>query len=138
MGSDKLINLFWSAAFFGWTVLLLIASVIPTTGLEPEGGSKSDFRWDYPLHFIVFLILPLLFIYWRNSTGAGNRKRELTWFLLAGTIYAGFTEVIQLFIEGRSFNPVDLLYNILGVITGTILAYLIFLRPKEKQLTNQF
>ncbi len=138
MGSEKLIKLFWSAAFFGWTVLLLIASVIPTTGLEPEGGSKSDFRWDYPLHFIVFLILPLLFIYWRNISGAGNRMRELTWFLLTGTIYAGLTEAIQLFIDGRSFNPVDLLYNITGVIAGTILAYLFIVRPKEKQLTNQF
>jgi VanZ family protein len=138
MGSEKLAKLFWSAAFFGWTTMLLITSVVPTTGLEPEGGSKSNFRWDYPLHFIVFLILPLLFVYWRNSTRNVNRKSELGWFLLIGTIYAGFTEAIQLFIESRSFNPVDLLYNITGVIAGTIFAYLFIVRPKKRQSTNQF
>jgi len=132
MASEKIARLFWTAAFFGWAALLLITSLVPTTGLEPKSGGESTFRWDYPFHFIVFLILALLFAWWWKSNKAGNSRGAISWFLAGGTVYAMLTEGIQLFVEGRSFNPVDLFYNVLGVLIGTILAFIFIIRPKQK------
>lgn len=119
--------------FIGWAIAIFIGSVIPTTGFEPASSRESNFRWDYPLHFLVFLILALLFGYWRGAKVIRNIKKEVTWFLIAGSGYAVLTESIQLFIESRSFNPLDLIYNVLGVLSGTLLAWLFITRPALKK-----
>ena len=133
MGFKMITKYLWATIFFCWAIAILIGSVMPTTGFEPASSRESNFRWDYPLHFLVFLILALLFGYWRGAKVIRNVKKDVTWFLIAGSGYAVLTESIQLFIESRSFNPLDLIYNVLGVLSGTLLAWLFIMRPALKK-----
>ena len=133
MDFNRIKKYFWATAFFGWAIAIFMGSVMPTSGIEPKIGSEDGIRWDYPMHFIVFFILALLFGYWRIGLFADNRRREITWFLIAGAVYAVLTESIQLFIASRSFNPLDLIYNVLGVLTGTLLAWLFIMKPAIKR-----
>jgi VanZ family protein len=129
---SKWVKYFWGTTFFGWAIVLFIISVMPSTGLKAEGSKDGDFRWDYPLHFIVFMIFAILYGYWRKNVKVSHIKKEITWFLFAGSLYAGLTESVQLFVAGRSFNPVDMLLNVLGVLTGTLLAYLFIFKPNAE------
>ena len=133
MDFKKFTKYFWATVFFGWAIAIFIGSVMPTSGFEPKNGSKSDFRWDYLIHFMVFFILALLFGYLRSAKVYRNIKKEVIWFLIAGSGYAVLTECIQLFIVSRTFNPLDLMYNVLGVLTGTLLAWLFIMKPAIKR-----
>jgi VanZ family protein len=128
MGFKKLVErYFWMTAFFGWAVLLIILSVIPTSSLiETEENKLSSFRLDYLIHFGVFFVFSVLYGFWRLKGPAQNKRQELLLFLATGTLYAIATELLQHFVEGRSVNPLDALLNMAGLYAGTTIFYFIF------------
>jgi len=108
---------FWATIFFGWAAVILVLSVLPTNEMIKKSNEGSTFRWDYLEHFGVFVIFAMLYGFWRSSVREPV-KRHLLYFLVLGSVYASFTEVIQLWIAGRTFNPFDLLFNLAGVLGG--------------------
>lgn len=78
------------------------------------------FRADYLLHSLLFLPWMILVGFHLNRK---NLKRQLRfryffyWFL-AGISLAVFSEAIQLLLAYRSFNPMDVVFNIAGVVAG--------------------
>lgn len=108
---------FWLALFCGWSVFILVLSVIPANEILQKSNEEGNFRWDYLEHFVAFFLLAVIFGFWRKSTRAKNNKAIFT-FIFLGLIYACITEIVQVGIPGRSFNPVDLLFNIAGILTG--------------------
>ncbi|MDF1573522.1 MAG: VanZ family protein [Bacteroidales bacterium] len=118
---------FWAAGFFSWATLILVLSVLPTNEMIKKSNEDSTFRWDYLEHFGVFVVFALLFGFWRSST-TGEMNRELLYFLIMGSIYASFTEVVQLWIDGRTFNPLDLLFNLLGLLIGIVITRIYILK----------
>jgi VanZ family protein len=118
---------FWPSAFFGWAIILVILSIIPTSSLIEESNDPSNFRWDYVEHFGVFVVFGVLFGFWRRKVST-NKNKELIWFLIVGSIYAVSTEVLQIFVDGRTFNPVDMYMNIGGLLVGTLITYRYILR----------
>lgn len=117
---------FWMTAFFGWAVLLIVLSVIPTSGLIETDDEKSSFRLDYLIHFGVFFVFSMLYGLWRLMGPMQKRRQELLLFLGAGTVYAIVTELLQHFVEGRSVNPLDALLNLAGLYAGSTAIYFIF------------
>lgn len=113
---------FWQTAFFGWAVILLILSVIPYSGLIEQSHERSHFRWDYLEHFAVFAVFALLFGLWKRKIKV--KKNEILWFLFSGSLYANVTELIQFFVEGRTVNPLDILFNLAGLYAGSLLIIL--------------
>jgi VanZ family protein len=76
------------------------------------------FRLDYIGHLGFYTALSASFIVWR----AGWRMK-VPWKLLSITLFSGvilgvLTEYSQQLISGRSFNPYDMMYNIIGVVLG--------------------
>jgi VanZ family protein len=125
---QKIPKYFWTVSFFGWTALILVLSVIPTNKLIEDSNDPNDFRWDYVEHFGVFVVFAVLFGLWRGSSKTNNRKMELFWFVLPGAAYAVFTEVLQIWVEGRTYNPVDMYLNLGGFILGIIVVRKFILR----------
>ena len=113
-------------AFFGWAALLIILSVIPTDGLPETGNNESSFRLDYSIHFGVFFVFSMLYGFWRLMEPKRKRRQELLLFLGTGTVYAIATELLQHFVEGRSVNPLDALFNLAGLYAGATIIYFIF------------
>ena len=111
---------FWAVAFFGWSIILLILAVIPSSGLIEESNDKDNFRWDYLEHFGVFVFFAILFGFWRKRQ-LKSANKEILMFLIFGGIYAAGTELTQLFVETRSFNHVDLALNLGGLVVGLLI-----------------
>ena len=95
--------------FVVWSVLILFASIIPLSQEKHFEFGGSIFRLDYLEHFAVFFILGSLYVL---RTKLQLKISEISLLIT----YATFTETIQLIVPGRTFNPMDLVYNILGLI----------------------
>jgi VanZ family protein len=115
-GKMKKLKYLFSIGFYGWLIIVIILTSMSFKE-GPEKFSENNFRWDYLNHFFMYFFIPVLF--W-ISKGAGLDKiikNRMLLFVL-GIAFAIITEVYQLWITGRSFNPVDLLLNISGYLSG--------------------
>jgi len=83
------------------------------------------FRLDYIGHLGFYTALSASFIVWR----AGWRMK-VPWKLLFITLLCGITlgvmtEYSQQLTSGRSFNPFDMMYNIIGVFLGATVVFVL-------------
>ena len=118
---NKVINY----AFWFWFIMVIILSVLPGTPKSRINLWGLDFRMDYVEHLVVYFILGLLYV---------NRKRRLVsettlikvLYILMWMIFAIVMELVQKFIAGRSFNPNDMYYNVIGIILGLVVTMAYF------------
>ncbi len=106
----------WTAAFYFWLIgIYILTSMTFSEGIQKE--TDNGFRTDYLEHFLLFVILPVLYFF---AEGAGLKKlfNDNYYILLIGLLFAVLTEIQQYYIPGRSFNPIDLILNITGFISG--------------------
>ena len=117
--------------FWIWLGLIFIVSSIPYLSVP---GFKFDlilFKTDYILHWFQYTVLISLFVVWRSKIKSEfNRKIGFS-ALLLGVFIASIDETHQLFIPGRHFNPVDMVYNYFGVFTGILIAF-VWIRKQKK------
>lgn len=109
--------LLWKIIFYAWIIAILVLTSLPYSG-EVEKYATSEFRWDYLQHFIFYAGLSVLFYLAYGSSIRKESRKRLWFFLLAGLLFATLTEVHQLIIPGRAFNPVDLGLNMAGILIG--------------------
>ena len=127
------IKLIWIILLILWAGLLFVIGVIPDTG-DQIRQSISKFRWDYLAHFSGYFILGTIFVIWRGDRSFRIQTLALIVFMVAGSILGWFAEYIQIFIPGRSFNIIDMLYNFLGILSGTLLGYFLLVRVLIRNL----
>jgi VanZ family protein len=121
--------LFWS-----WLVIILIVSSIPRLP-DPSIELKSfhlTIRTDYILHFLQYAILGGLFVLWQGLKDKKISYRTLLIALVIGIAFASLDEYHQHYIPGRRYNPVDMFYNMLGIISGLIFTALYLRRMITK------
>jgi len=115
-------KLFWSRIFLVWVIALVVLNIIPN--FTPESLIKEDsdiFRTDYIQHFLSFLALPVFYSLSGRRTFVDRYTEKLWLIIFCGILFAATTESLQIIVPGRSFNPVDLILNISGLITGIII-----------------
>lgn len=121
--------------FWFWLALIFIVSSIPYLSVPGFKFEIILFRSDYILHWFQYTVLISLFVVWRSKIKSEfNRKIGFS-ALLLGIILASIDETHQIFIPGRHFNPIDMVYNYFGVFTGIFIAFL-WIR-KQKQVTEK-
>lgn len=113
----KVFQSLWAIAFFGWSAILLVLAVLPSGGVIKKSNEDTSFRLDYLEHFLVFVFFSLLYGLWRRKI-LTDKNKELVFLLLFGGMFAAFDEAVQLFVDSRTFNPVDLLFNMCGLLVG--------------------
>ena len=92
--------------------------------LGSEGAALTEFIVRKTDHFTEFAIEGvLLFLVVKGYTT--RPLRFLGWPLLAGLMTALTDETIQLFSLGRSSQVTDVWIDFAGVVTGTLLAFLV-------------
>ena len=98
-------------------ILILLISVVSFAGnVSLNKQHVFMLRLDYLIHVLFFIPwMPLACLRW------GNEVKRVFWILLgAGLIMALFSESVQFYIPGKSFNPIDLLANEVGVVIGGV------------------
>jgi glycopeptide antibiotics resistance protein len=102
--------------------LIILLHVIPLG----EGGTNrfdlGPIRADYLLHTLVFI--PWMFLFyikpgsgWKPGIRPVKALPFLGWLFL-GIILAMGAEGIQYWVDYRAFNPMDAVFNALGVVVG--------------------
>jgi glycopeptide antibiotics resistance protein len=124
---------FLRSLLFNNMLLLFYIVLILVLNLVPIGGSLNTttvgpLRADYLLHAILFLPWMAL-VCWQIQRTAGSWRLErkrltpggyLLW-MTPGIGLAGGVEAMQYFVAARSFNPMDAVFNGVGVVVGMIL-----------------
>ena len=127
----------WLVLFVLWALLLTFTAVYPDSG-NIIIGNESGFRWDYLEHFIAYYIFGSLYVLWRSKQDFTMKGSEILILFAVALIFSIFTEYIQIIIPGRTFNFVDMLYNLGGILTGILVTYFLFIRLylRKKYISN--
>lgn len=106
-------------AYAIYLLLILVASIIPSAGVGKIEMNLFTLRIDYPLHALAFIPIPIF-----AFLGNGLNCTSFQWnvMLTLATILALGAEFIQLLVPSRTFNPFDLLCNLLGLSIGILIA----------------
>ncbi len=107
-----------AALFWIWLVTIFVLSSIPKIPTAKLKTDLFELRLDYILHFGVYGLLSTLFFFWKSRDDGKFKKTELFIYLVLASIFAALEETHQLWVDGRTFNPIDMLSNILGVFVG--------------------
>ncbi|MBW6516749.1 MAG: VanZ family protein [Candidatus Cloacimonetes bacterium] len=107
--------------FYFWLLIIIIVNLVPVgTGNinELASGKGWSFRIDYIFHFFGFFILPVFYYLGLKYGKLTHNTRQYIKIILISLFFAVLVEYIQKFLPYRAYNPVDLFYNIMGVIVG--------------------
>jgi VanZ family protein len=105
-------------AFWLWLIFIFVVSSLPNIPTQEINIWDEPFRLDYFEHFGVFAILLGLFVLWKSDLkGVFVLKKQWLYILLL-IVFAILDELHQLIIPGRSYNILDLTYNLAGLIAG--------------------
>ena len=125
----KLYNLkpLWLALFLLCTVVLIGVALVPDSS-RVMIDTGSDFRWDYLEHLLAYFIFGSLFILWRSNANFMMKAVEMAILIAITCLFSLLTEYAQLLIPERTFNIYDMLYNLLGVLAGLLVTYVVLIR----------
>jgi VanZ family protein len=119
--------------FLFWLLVLLIMglTILPKSALSSAIPFQANSRLDYLIHFLSFLPLPILAFF--ASQGNTMLKK---WKMLMALSFAIaiLSELLQLAVEDRTFNPLDILANLSGLLVGLAI---IFVYSKWSTLTKK-
>ena len=120
-----------------WIIAIISVSSVPSIPVLKIHTNKADIRLDYLIHFLEYL--SLAFLTYLAFAGSNFRITPVKYITLTACliVFAIADESHQLFIPGRTFNPRDLLSNILGVTGGLILCVFVFRRIAERSISNK-
>jgi len=107
--------------FLAWFLIILVLSVIPDNTPAKIHMQGFEMRLDYLMHFGVYF--PLGFLLKKSALSI----RPILFVVLV-LIAAALPESLQLFVPYRTFNPIDLMFNILGAVSGFLFASLRWVR----------
>lgn len=106
-----------------------MGAVIPLNSVSTalNDNYTLHIRWDYLLHAVAYLPLPLLmWLYFekgsfKSDQSIGGQGRFLLWVVLFPLLIASFYEALQLIVPYRRFNINDMFAGSIGVIIGLVL-----------------
>jgi len=112
----KLNYIFWI-----WIGALFVGALIPGLGIARASIGDFSFRTDYLCHALAFFgIVAIFAVALRNKVVIFKRFAWTKLVLLC--IGLGITiEVLQHFTPTRAFNPMDVLFNLVGLTVGLLL-----------------
>ena len=107
----KMAELLPKIIFFLWLLAITVASLVDYSSISGLGLAKG-FGTGFWLHLIAYFIAGLLFI----LAFGKKRERVILIALIALFLLGVLFEILQLRIPKRTFNPVDIAANGLGLI----------------------
>jgi len=109
-----------------WTILVIVASSVPGSN-TPRVSILGLEHLDKVVHWIMYGGVVLL---WSIALSKA-KAREIAFVFVASICLGVSMEILQnnVFVE-RSFEILDIIANIMGSISGLVLYYKIFKKPK--------
>ncbi len=105
-------------AFLFWFLVILVLSVIPDNSPAKIEAGGFQMRLDYLMHFGVYF--PLGFFLKKSTLSIRHYI-----FVLLLLVVTAVPETLQLFVPYRTFNPIDLLFNLIGAVSGFLFGFIV-------------
>ena len=103
--------------FWLWLIFLIVLNVIPIGNDANQSLSRNkifQIRLDYFTHALMILCFAWIWLLGKIHQVSWFKHYEAFKYSLI-IIYAGvILELLQILVPWRSFNPVDMAYNIMG------------------------
>jgi VanZ family protein len=112
-------------------------NIFPNTNIEAISSKDFQFRLDYAIHLIAYMLVSILFLLWKNGIVKHTKFSNIALFIVSGILFSVLTEYIQKFIPGRTYNPVDLYFNIAGIVSGFVLVYLLYIMSSRRSASGK-
>lgn len=109
--------------FIAFSCVILILSVVPDNTPETIQIFGYKIRIDIVEHILIYFCLG----YFLQKI----RHIGILPIIILGLIVAAIPEIIQHFLPYRSFDPIDLMLNLLGLVLG-LFTFFIFNRKNNK------
>jgi VanZ family protein len=115
-------------AFWLYAAIIIWLSLSSPNGIVKFSLDYSGFRLDYTLHVFGFVLMPIICF-----LASGKGENRYLWWINIGLSFliAIGAEYMQMLVPGRRFNPLDILFNLLGLFIGLAFV-LIYNRIVEK------
>jgi VanZ family protein len=113
----KVYSSIWPAMI--WSAFVLILLLIPIKR-KTESSFFSLPHVDKVIHLFLFLILSFLWHQYLVVKHENIRKLNIIGLFLAVVLYGIMLEYIQIW-TGRDFDPLDMMANAAGALTGIII-----------------
>lgn len=114
--------IFW----FGYFSVLIttFAPIAGELGKVKIGPDAFHIRLDHLLHLLVYFLICMYSLFGIRMGFTLFEKNSLLKFILFILLLATVTEVVQVWVPERSFNPVDWIANVAGVGIGVGVIFL--------------
>ena len=112
----------WKLVFWTWTLLICFMSIKTRSKNSIQIDRIYELRLDYLIHFSVFFCWVMAFSLAYTKLLRPKKKTYLLGFFLLALFFTYCTEFVQHFVEGRVYNPIDFLLNVVGAISAWLLA----------------
>ena len=122
--------------FWVWGLIIFILSSLPNIPTQKVNIWDEPFRLDYLEHFGVFAIWRGLFVVWKMKPIGHFYVKNYIWSIIATLVFAAADEFHQIWIPGRTFNPLDLIYNMTGLLAAYSLGPLFLKGIFKKDLSS--
>ena len=105
--------------FWGWLILVVILNVVPLeneTNRSLSSNKIFQFRLDYVVHSLSFLVFAWIWVLGKIKDVCWFESYEVLKF--GGIIFVWVVgiELLQIFVPYRTFNPIDMMANLVGAI----------------------
>jgi VanZ family protein len=122
--------------FWTWLILIITISSIPDLpGLELATGDTL-FRLDYLIHGIEYCVLVTFFLFWKGGKWYRISNKFVLFTLIGSLLIASLDEYHQLWIPGRTFNPMDMYANFTGLLTGILFSLIMMSKLRSGEGKN--
>jgi VanZ family protein len=114
--------IFWT----GYSAVLITSMLYLPWDLDKVkvGTVHFNIRLDHLLHTVVYFLICMYFYVGQRNGLVLFHHKALRKFLILIFILATITEIVQLWVPYRSFNPMDWVSNLSGVIIGMAVMYI--------------
>ena len=113
-------KLFRAIFWFGYAAVLItsLLSIPGNLNRVKMGFGIATIRLDHLLHLIVYFLICIYYLAGLRKGLALFVNNALLKFITVILLLATVTEVVQLWVPYRTFNPLDWLSNVTGIVLG--------------------
>jgi glycopeptide antibiotics resistance protein len=112
--------------FWGWLIMVLVLNVVPLgneTNRSLSGNKIYQYRMDYVVHSLTFLVFAWIWVLGKIKNVCWFEGNEVLKFGGIVFISALGLELLQIIIPYRTFNPMDMIANIMGAFLAMLFIY---------------
>ena len=112
---------------WGWLIVVLILNVVPLgneTNRGLSGNKIFQFRLDYVVHSLTFLVFAWIWVLGKIKNVSWFESYEVLKFGGIVFVSALVIELLQIFLPYRTFNPMDMMANLVGAILTLLFIFI--------------